>query len=421
MSFGLRFRLSAMMFLEFFVWGAWVPVLSVYMEKIRGWAADDTTAIYGLMGLASIFMPIIAGQITDRIVATQKFLGIAHLIGGCGLFLAAWTTNFTWFYIGMLIWSLTYAPTIALTNSLAFTHIKDPERDFGPIRFFGTIGWIIAGFTLTAWRKIEFLSIGQYDCLYLAGGAAIIMGFFCFFLPDTPPTRTGVSPFAFLKAFSLLKKPRITIFLLVAFVGGMILQFYFARSGPYLTNPELNTKDSDLPWITSIGQWFEMIAMLSLPLFLKKLGPRWVLFLGMMAFAVRNLVFSLMGPYWLVVGSISLHGVSFVFFFVVSFIYMDMVAPKDIKGSAQGLLTLIVFGFGVWLGNMLVGEVQGWFTLDDGTVQWSKFHLVPLGMSILCAVIFILTFPKGSLKEASGAPQAEGSGPAESPAGSPAE
>jgi nucleoside transporter len=402
MAPGLRARLSAMMFLEFFVWGSWITVLGVYMDGL-GFGAHRGD-IYGLLGLASIFMPMIAGQITDRLFATQKFLGIAHLIGGAGLLLAAMAKadSYWLLYTGMLVWSLTYAPTISLTNSLAFSHMKDPEKDFGLIRVFGTIGWIVGGLALSFWRNIEALKIGGNDCLYLAGGAAILMGLFCFSLPDTPPARTGVSAFAFVKAFSLLKNPRISTFLLVSFVGGLVLQFYFNPAGTFLK--AIGTDEKNLPWMLGIGQAFEILAMLALPWFLKTYGPRNVLFFGMLALALRNLVFALGQPYALVAASIGLHGISFVFFFVVGFIFIDMVAPRDIKASAQGLLTLIVFGFGFWLGNIFETSVEGWFSKPEGGTDWAKLFLVPTVISAACAVVFMLTFPKGSMKETSGAP-----------------
>jgi len=315
----------------------------------------------------------------------------------------------------MLVWSLTYAPTISLTNSLTFSHIKDAEKDYGPIRFFGSIGWIVAGWMLTAWRSTESLKIGGNDCLYLAGGAAVLMGLFCFTLPDTPPAKSGVSPFAFAKAFALLLKPRIAVFLAVSFVGGMVLQFYFTPAGTYLEY--LKTDPNYISTVLSIGQIFEMAAMLSLPFFLKKYGPRNVLFLGMMAFAIRNLVFAIGWPYWLVAASIGLHGISFVFFFVVSFIFIDAVAPKDIRASAQGLLTLIVFGFGNWLGNILEAKAEGWFTPPGGSLIWWKFFTLATVLSALCAVVFLLTFPKGSMKDAAGAPAEPAPAPAPAPAG----
>ena len=396
MTLNLRIRLSLMMFLELFVWGAWLPVLNTYMDQVG--FKDKVGEIYGLLGLASIFMPLIAGQITDRIVATQIFLGVAHIVGAAGLIVAALASKYTPFYTGMLIWALAYAPTVSLTNSLSFTHLKDAEKEFGFIRVFGTLGWILSNWALSGWRRIPSLVIGGNDCLYLAAGAALIMGLFCFTLPNTPPARSGVSAFAFAKALGLLRNPRVAVFLLVSFAVGVASQFYFAKAGPFLK--ALGATDADNPVIQSLGQVSEIAAMLALPFCLKAYGPRLTLFLGVMAWAIRFLIFALGTPYGLVVASIPLHGFAFTFFFVVGFIYIDMVAPKDIKASAQGLLTLIVFGLGFWIGGYVVDVTMRQFTRADATVQWGWFFLVPGVMTIICAAVFMLTFPKGSMKEA---------------------
>ncbi|MGH2628106.1 MAG: MFS transporter [Anaerolineales bacterium] len=406
MPSGLRARLSIMMFLEFFTWGAWYSVLSVYVENPPsqgglGFSVLEKGDIYGLLALASIFMPLLAGQVTDRWVPTQVFLGLAHLAGAIGLFYAARQQEYGPVYSGVLLWSLAYAPTISLTNSLAFSHLKDAEKDFGLVRVFGTIGWIAAGLALTTWRGMEGLAIGGNDCLYLAGGSGVAMALYCFTLPHTPPARTGVSPWAFLEALSLLRDPRIAVFLVISFVVGTELPFYFTLTGNFLQH--LGTDQRNIPALMTIGQVAEILTMLALPWFLKKLGPRKTLFLGVLAWPVRYLIFALGGPYELVVASLALHGVCFVFFFVVAFIYIDSVAPKDIKASAQGLLTLVIYGFGMWLGNKFTVRVQDYFTAEDSSINWTGVFLVPSVLTILCAVVLFLTFPKGSIREASAA------------------
>jgi len=402
MTLGLRIRLSLMMFLEFFVWGAWYPVLSGHVSKTLGFDALQVGHIYGLLALASIFMPLLAGQITDRLVPNQIFLGVVHLLGAAGILFAARQTEFGPLQTGILIWALAYAPTISLTNGLAFSHLKDAERDFGLLRVFGTIGWIVACNGLTLWRKSSF-AIGGNDCLYLSGVAGILMGIFCFTLPHTPPARSGVSPWAFLKALSLLKDPRIAVFLLISFVVGTELPFYFNFIDPFLT--DLGTASDNVPAMTAIAQWAEIATMLALPWFLKRLGPRKTLFLGVLAWPVRYLIFAVGKPYGLVAASIGLHGVCFVFFFVVAFIYIDSVAPKDIKASAQGLLTLVIYGFGMWLGSYFAGYIQKRFTGEDGTINWTGVFLVPSVLTILCAIVLFLTFPRGSIKEVSAMPE----------------
>jgi len=363
MTLGLRIRLSLMMFLEFFVWGAWYTVGYGYMTdpgSKGGLGFSDATAstIFGLLPVASIFMPLLAGQITDRKMPTQVFLGIVHLLGGLGMFLAANSRDESPFYYGILIWALAYAPTISLTNSLAFSHVKDAERDFGPIRVFGTIGWIVAGLVLSAWRYSRpevAAGLGRNDCFYLGGAAGLLMGLFCFTLPHTPPARAGVSPWAFLKALALLKNPRIAVFLLISFVVAIEFPFYFQFTDQFLQSIGADAKST--PALLVIAQVAEILTMLALPLILKKYGPRKTLFIGVMAWPVRYLIFAMGKPYGLVVASLALHGICFVFFFVVAFIYIDSVAPKDIKASAQGLLTLIVYGFGMWVGSHFAGMI----------------------------------------------------------------
>jgi nucleoside transporter len=418
MGLGLRIRLSAMMFLEFFVWGAWYSVLSIYLQKSTaegglGLDATQNGTIYGLLAFASIFMPLIAGQFTDRWMPSQIFLAIAHLVGAGGLYLAARSTSYGAMYTGILLWAVTFAPTLSLVNSLSFSHLKDPERDFGPIRVFGTLGWIAAGMLLLGVRNAladpgnswharvtpiwEFLGkpTGN-DCLYLGAAAAALMGLYCFTLPHTPPAKTGVSPFAFLKALALFGKPRVAIFLIISFVVGTELPFYFNLTGPYLMH--LGYSEADIPGLMTIAQWAEIITMLALPLFLKTIGPRKTLFIGVLAWPVRYLVFAAGQPRELVVGALALHGLCFVCFFVVAFIYIDTVAPKDIKASAQGLITLVIYGFGMWLGSHFSGYIQAMFT-SNGQTDWTKVFLVPSGITIACALILFFTFPRGSIRD----------------------
>ena len=425
MTLGLRIRLSAMMFLEFFVWGAWFPALGVYLLKKTpegglGLDATQNGTIYGLLWLASIFMPLIAGQVTDRIVPTQIFLAAAHLIGAAGLFYAAGAqppslapgqaapsglTPYDQLYLGILTWALAYAPTISLTNSLAFSHLRNAEREFGQVRMFGTLGWIAAGTALWAWRSwIKDGAFQGNDCLYLAAGTSIVMAIFCFTLPHTPPARSGVSPFAFLKALSLLRNPRIAVFLVVCFLVGTELPFFFNLTPLFLV--DLGAQEKNVTALMSIAQWAELFTMLALPLLLLKFGPRKTLFIGVLAWPARYLIFALGQPYELVVASIALHGLCFVCFFVVAFIYIDSVAPKDIKASAQGLLTIVVYGFGMWLGSEFSSKVHEYFTADDQTtVNWTGVFLVPSVLTIACALVLFVTFPRGSIQEVSAAPE----------------
>jgi len=395
MSLSLWIRLSTMMFLQFFVWGAWYSVLSVYLLGPLRLSPAENASIMGLLAFASIFMPLIAGQITDRFIPSQVFLGFAHLAGAVGLYMGALGKDYPMVSMGILVWALAYAPTIALTNSLAFAHLKDPEKEFGSIRVLGTIGWIAAGWLLAAWRNSSH-AIGGNDCLYLGAAASVVMGLYSFTLPHTPPARSGVSPFAFLKALSLLQNPRILVFLLVSFVVGTEIPFFFNLTPPFLKH--LGIPESDISFYMSFGQIAEILTMLALPWFLKSFGPRMTLFIGVLAWPVRYAIFSLGEPRELILGALALHGFCFVFFFVVAFIWMNSVAPKDIRASAQGLLTLVIYGFGMWIGSWFSGWVQETFT-ENGQTDWRSVFLVPTGLTILCAIVLFATFPRGSMQE----------------------
>jgi MFS family permease len=199
-----------------------------------------------------------------------------------------------------------------------------------------------------------------------------------------------------------MKDPRIAGFLLISFVVGTELPFFFQLTPNFLT--DLGVQDKNIPTLMSIGQVAEILTMLALPWFLKRFGPRKTLFIGILAWPVRYLIFSLGQPFWLVAASLALHGFCFVFFFVVAFIYIDSVAPKDIKASAQGLLTLMIYGFGMWLGSLFAGVVAEFFTNETTrAVSWNRVFLVPSAITIACALILMITFPKGTMREAAGA------------------
>jgi MFS family permease len=237
------------------------------------------------------------------------------------------------------------------------------------------------------------------------------MALFCFTLPHTPPAKTGVSPFAFAKAFALLRKPQVSLFFLVSFLVGVAFYFYFTLVGPYLAH--VGADSDKIPALQSIGNFSEIPALLLLALCLKHWGPSITIALGALFGALRYAVFALGEPYELVIGALFTHGFYFTFFFVVGFIYIDMVAPKDIKGSAQGLLTLVVFGLSAWLGNMFIGVVQK--TYEGRPDAWAKVWLVPALIAIACAILFLITFPKGSMKKATGTEETPEKGAEEPP------
>lgn len=400
MSVSVRLRLSVMMFLQYAIWGAWAPVLWPYLtDKAMGLGLSDTQAgfVFGLLWLACILAPFTGGQIADRWVPTQIFLGVVHLAGGAVMIAAAKAQSFQSMALLMGLYSLLYAPTLALTNSLGFHHIKD-EKQFGTVRVWGSIGWIVAGLLLTAWRGIG-VPAGIADCLMLGGIVSLVMGVFCFTLPHTPPAKDeAADPLAFREAFVLLKDRNFLIFMLIAFVVTTELQFYYGPTAGFLEGA-LQIAHDKVPMTMTVAQIAEILAMaVLLPIALRKWGVRKSLALGVIAWPLRYIVFAAapLGPVEimrpLVIASLSLHGLGYTFFFVVSQIHVDQVAPKDIRASAQSLLALITLGLGNYLGTLFTGYIMSLFKPAENLSAWTQVFLVPCVLTVLCAIAFLLFF-----------------------------
>lgn len=397
MSWSVKWRVSAMMFLQYAIWGAWAPFLWTYLADSQKIPAAQVGFIFGLLALACILAPFTGGQIADRWVPTQKFLGVAHLIGGICLVQAARAHGFMPVTLWMGGFALVYAPTLALTNSLGFHHIGD-EKTFGKIRVWGTIGWICAAFMLTGWRYLG-LAAGVADCLMLSGVLSLIMGVFCFFLPHTPPAKDNAAdPWAFREAFVLLKNKNFFIFMAIAFVVTTELQFYYGPTEAFLKQVLLIPGDKT-PMVLAVAQMAEIIAMaFVLRHALRNWGVRKTLAIGTIVWPMRYIVFAL-APYGplavmkpLVIASLTLHGLGYTFFFVASQIYVDMVAPNDIRASAQSLLALVTLGVGTWLGSQFTGFIMGYFHPATNNLNWTPFFMVPCALTVLCAIAFLLFF-----------------------------
>ena len=445
MPFHVRFRLSAMMFLLYAVWGSWAVVAYPYFVD-RGFSETVIGWLFSIPALACIVAPFIGGQVADRWFPTQYFLAAIALVGG-GLLLWMGAAAAAWaMLILMAFYQLVFAPTLPLTNSLAFHHMKDPDREFGGIRVWGTIGWIAAGLGLTLWRHLAdpafvnelsgFGLTGAWlgklwdvwwapsapnvvgDQFYLAGAVSIALGIFCFFLPHTPPKRQGVNPLAFLEALKLLKDRNFAIFLMIAFVVTTELNFYYIPTPAFLS--DIGISAANVPSVMTVAQIAEIVVLaFILPTAIKKIGLRWTLALGVIAWPLRYLIFAWGEPTWLVVASLAFHGFGYAFFFVASQIYVNNVAHADIRASAQSLLTLVTVGLGMWLGAMIfkffkivftVGpiprdefafmmpvytslkQMAGTMSETAGATHWSQLFLVPCILTAACAVAYLLFF-----------------------------
>lgn len=387
-----------MMFLQYAVWGAWTVVLYPYVTNKLGFTPGQASWAFGALWLACILAPFTGGQIADRWMPSQIFLAICHF-GGCALmFVMAKATEFPSFMLIMGAYSLLYAPTLAITNSVAFSHMSDSEKEFGAVRVFGTLGWIVAGWVLTAMRHMNLQLGTEGDMLILAGALSGLMGIVCLTLPHTPPAKEGTNPLAFVEAFRMLKDKQFLLFLLISFVVTTELQFYYMPTADYLTK-KIGIDAANVSSVMTVAQIAELVCMsILLALFLKRFGIRKTLAIGVIAWPLRYVVFAFGTPelQWLVVASLALHGLGYTFFFVASQIYVDKVAPSDIRGSAQSLLTLVTLGLGNFLGTLFTGAIIAAFKKPDASGElvenWTAIFLVPCVLTVTCALLFLLLF-----------------------------
>jgi nucleoside transporter len=403
-----------MMFLQYAVWGAWMPVLSATLVGRLNATGDQIGNVYLMIWAACIITPFIGGQLVDRYMPSQVFLGIAHLIGAAAAWAMAYQTDISGITLWMAIWSLVFAPTLGITNSIAFRHLNQPgttaverDRDFSIVRTAGTFGWIVAGLILTAylhWRRPVPGQIAPFEEMQLTAVFGVILGLFSFALPHTPPAKEGTDPWAFTKAFKLFRLvPGFATFMLISFVAATEFQFFYVLSGPFLETPQIGVPHEWLATVKGSSQWAELVGLgLLLPLALPRLGMRKTLVLGVLAWPLRYFIFSLGEPLWLVIFSLTFHGIGFAFVFVTTQIYVDRVAPKDIRASAQSLLTLVTLGFGNLVGTKFCGWMMDFYTrrMPDPTVpgkeiaetNWAMVFLWPGLLTLFCAIAYWFTF-----------------------------
>jgi nucleoside transporter len=397
MNSNLRWRLSAMMFLQYWVWGAWQPVIAAYLQSKLGFTGIQMGWVFTLLPIACMVVPPVGGQLADRWVSTEKLLAVLHLVGAVFLGLTARAESFESMVLFLSGWAIVYAPTLALTNSLTFHHLPEAERKFGLVRVWGTIGWIVANVALTGLRSVwpdqQLPLLGGADSLWLAAAGSLVLGFFCFALPKTPPAKTGDKPWAFLEAFKLLKDPQFFLFIAIVFVVSTELQFYYMLTSPFLESLAIASKD--VPAVMTIAQGAEIGTMLALPWILGRWGVRKALAIGILAWPIRYAIFAWGQPRWLVVASLTLHGLCYVCFFVVAYIHVNSVASPDIRASAQSLITFVSLGMGMAVGSMFAGFIRDMFTTGAATspvVDYSNVFLVPCALTIVCAIVFFLGF-----------------------------
>ncbi len=390
---GVFARLAAMMFLQFFVWGAWYVTMSAFMTDLN--MTGDIGIAYMLMPIAAIVSPFFLGMVADRYFASERVLAVMHLLGGAAMFLVpqAAQSGVGAFLAVILLHALFYMPTINLTNSIAFANLTDQEKQFPMIRVFGTVGWIVAGLVISGIKADRTATQFQ-----VAGGAAILLGVFSLMLPHTPPPakgkRASVGDIFGVRAFSLFRSRSFTVFAVSSFLICIPLAAYYNYAGRMVGD-----MGKPIGSTMAIGQGAEVLFMLALPFAFARLGVKWMLVIGMLAWAARYALFSAGAPgnvFWMIAIGIALHGICYDFFFVTGFIYTDKRATADIRNQAQGLIVLITYGLGLAVGayvagllfNGIVGTAKG----ADALPLYRQFWLYPAGFAVAVMVFFAALF-----------------------------
>jgi nucleoside transporter len=392
-------RLATMMFLQFFVWGAWYTTIAVYMSH-HG-MADLTHWPYTVNPVAAIVAPFFLGLVADRFFPTEKVLGVLHLLGGVVMLIAAQTSENPVLFISLLlVYNLCYMPTLGLSNSLAFHNIDDQEKQFPLIRVFGTIGWIMAGLFISFVLSGFTTELPESTPLplYTAGIASLVLGLYCFTLPHTPPPAAGekisIRSILGLDVLRELGSRPFYIFLVSSFLLCIPLAAYYNFTQLFLGA----TGFTNIAGTQTIAQMSETVFMLLMPLFFARLGVKWMLLVGMGAWVARYMLFALGAPdsvTWMVIGGIALHGICYDFFFVTGQIYVDKKAGPAIRSQAQGLLVFATYGVGMLIGAQVAGKAFNAFLKDGEALtlpQWQSFWYLPAGFAAVVLVLFALTF-----------------------------
>jgi nucleoside transporter len=401
MNTSIRIRLSVMMFLEFFIWGSWYTTIAVYMTKHD--MANLTHWPYTVNPIAAIIAPVFDGLIADRYFATERVLGTLHILGAFFMFLApSFTGNPTLFILLLLAYNICYMPTISLANTVCFHIMTNQEKQFPMIRVFGTIGWIVAGLVIS-FVLGNFVASGVKPeetamIMYLAASTSLLLGIYSLTLPHTPPPAKGKKVSARsiigIDAFKQLGSRSFYVFLISSFLICIPLAAYYNFTQIFLES----AKFKNIAATQTIGQVSETLFMLLMPLFFVRLGIKWMLAGGMLAWALRYSFFALGAPdlvTWMILTGIALHGICYDFFFVAGQIYVDKKASPQIRGQSQGLIIFTTYGVGLLVGAQIAGAVYNSFLGSATSLtlqQWQSFWWIPAAFALVVLILFMLFF-----------------------------
>lgn len=431
-NLNLYVRLSAMMFLQFAVWGAWSVMIAAHMQDNLKFTGFQLAMVFGTTAFGAIASPLLTGWIADRIAPAQWVTAVCHLVGAVLLFLAWRMTTFGGLWTLMFLYAMTYMPTIALTNGIAFQHMGDSDK-FGYIRVWGTVGWLIVQLLilplyLTYWQNVAaaggamapgflpdwgnaLLAGRSGDCLLIASLLALIMGFYSFTLPHTPPSTEAPEPLAFLDAFRLFRDRNFAVLMIISFLVAIELPWYYNLTllffkeadlpGLYLGGLSLTDARAQA-WMT-LAQFSELFFMFSLFWMIRRVGMKMTIFLGILAWPVRYIIFAVGEPNELVIGSQALHGAAYTFFFAAGMVAVERLAHKDIRASAQSLLILATNGFGMLIGHWVSGPIHdAYLVAGEGATavhNWAKIFALPIIITSAAAIAWLLFFDQARYRE----------------------
>ncbi|MBS1578450.1 MAG: nucleoside permease [Bacteroidetes bacterium] len=396
----IRFQLSFMMFLNFFIWGAWFVTLGTFLQNNLSATGAESGSVFSTQSWGAIIAPFIIGLIADRYFNAEKILAVLHIVGGIIMYQMYKADTVTVFYPYVLAYMILFMPTLALVNSISFNQIKDPEKEFSNIRVWGTIGWIAAGLLISyvfLWDSVDNIKTGALkNTFLLAAVASVILGVFSFTLPKTPPkisknTTIKFSDILGLDALKLLKDKNFFIFFIASILICIPLAFYYQNANQFLSNIGVNNPTGKM----TIGQASEVLFLLALPVFFKKFGFKKTILVGMLAWALRYALFAYGNAndlsFMLIIG-IALHGVCYDFFFVSGQIYTDSKAGIEYKSAAQGLITLATYGVGMLIGFKVAGLITDNYTTAKDVFNWKMIWIIPAGVAFVVFLLFSLFF-----------------------------
>ena len=416
----IRNKLFLMMVLEFFIWGAWLPLIFGYLPSLQFTPAEQSW-ILNAFPIAAIVGMFFSNQFADRNFAAEKFLAVSHLIGGVAILSLAWVTSFWPFFLLMLVHCLLYVPTISITNSIAFTHMRDAQKEFGIVRMGGTVGWILAAwpftFILVDWAKVKAanpqglsnwlgtvlgagltgtaLQEGTRWTYIVSGIAALVLAAFSLALPHTPPkpATSASNKLALLEAMRLLRQPFVLVLWLVTFLDAFVHNCYFNWTGTFLSSTQVGIPGNWIMPVMSIGQIAEILTMFILGATLKRLGWKMTMIVGILGHAARFAVYAFFPAHKeLIILVQVLHGICYAFFFATVYIFVDEFFPKDARASAQGLFNVMILGIGALVANSVCPYLLQKVFTENGVTDFRALFLVPMSFALFAAFLLFAFF-----------------------------